>query len=143
MKGLERQEPVYLEKFDIHVTPYLTSAQQKKIVELMLETDDLFEQDVILMVGVLAACTDIPDDVELDYDTIVACGLWDAVWTEIDEYVWKIKDAVEKYTSIEYTFTKLCDKISDGINKLTDALPTESNLVEIAEKLLKEQENGK
>lgn len=143
MKGLERPEQVYLEKFDIHMTPYLTLEQQKKIAELMLNTDDLFERDVILAIGVLAACTDIPDDVELDYDTIVSSGLWEEVWTEIDEYVWKIKDKVKQYSSIEYTFTKLCDKISDSINKLTDALPTESNLVEIAEKLLKEQGNDK
>ena len=143
MKGLEKPEQVYLGKFDIHITPYLTLEQQKKIIELMLGTDDLCDRHVVLVFGVLAACTDIADDIELDYDTIIASGLWDEIYEEIGDYLWFIEAQVRGYRSIEYTFTKLCDKISDSINKLTDALPTESNLVELAEKLLKEQEDGK
>lgn len=147
MKGIERPENIYLEKYDIHVTPYLTLEQQKKIAELMLETDDLFDRKAILVVGVLAACTDIDDDDVLsEYDTIMASGVYNAVLEINESYIRDVEDMVKNYDSIDYTFTKLCNKISDSINQLANSMPTESKLVELAEQFLatnKEQEDDK
>lgn len=147
MKGIERPENIYLEKYDIHVIPYLTLEQQKKLVELMLRADDLFDRKAILVVGVLAACTDIDDDDVLsEYDTIMASGVYNAVLEINESYIRDVEDMVRNYDSINYTFVKLCNKVSDSIDQLANSMPTESKILELTEQFLaanKEQEDDK
>lgn len=140
MKGLKRPENVYLEKFDINVTPYLTIEQEKKICELMLAEDDLFNRQVVLLFGVLAACTDIAEDEEVDYDTVVASGLWNDILSLVYDYVIEIKEKVHIYESMDFALTRLCDKMTNELDNLAKAMPTESKLTELAEKFLNQSE---
>lgn len=98
MKEIKAMDEVYLEKYDVHVNPYLTYAQIQAIVNGVKGLDSWAERAQNIDMCVLAFATDIPTEKleELGHDALLQSGLINAV-------MWEIKNLHRVYGAIEYT----------------------------------------
>ena len=98
MKEIKAMDKVYLEEYDVHVNPYLTSAQIQAIVNGVKGFDSWAEREQNIDMCVLAFATDIPTEKleELGLDALLQSGLINAVCGEI-------KNLFSVYEAIEYT----------------------------------------
>ena len=98
MKEIKAMDKVYLEKYDVHVNPYLTYAQIQAIVNGVKGLDGWAEREQNIDMCVLAFATDIPTEKleELGHDALLQSGLINAV-------MWEIKNLHRVYEAIEYT----------------------------------------
>lgn len=98
MKEIKAMDEVYLEKYDVHVNPYLTYAQIQAIVNVVKGLDSWAERAQNIDMCVLAFATDIPTEKleELGHDALLQSGLINAV-------MWEIKNLHRVYGAIEYT----------------------------------------
>lgn len=98
MKEIKAMDKVYLEKYDVHVNPYLTYAQIQAIVNGVKGLDGWAEREQNIDMCVLAFATDIPTEKleELGHDALLQSGLINAVCGEI-------KNLFSVYEAIEYT----------------------------------------
>lgn len=98
MKEIKAMDEVYLEKYDVHVNPYLTYAQIQAIVNGVKGLDSWAERAQNIDMCVLAFATDIPTEKleELGHDALLQSGLINAVMLEI-------KNLHRVYGAIEYT----------------------------------------
>lgn len=98
MKEIKAMDKVYLEKYDVHVNPYLTYAQIQAIVNGVKGLDGWAEREQNIDMCVLAFATDIPTEKleELGHDALLQSGLINAVCGEI-------KNLLSVYEAIEYT----------------------------------------
>ena len=98
MKEIKAMDKVYLEKYDVHVNPYLTYAQIQAIVNGVKGLDSWAEREQNIDMCVLAFATDIPTEKleELGHDALLQSGLINAV-------MWEIKNLHRVYGAIEYT----------------------------------------
>lgn len=143
MKELKKPENIYLEEYDVTLRPYLTLQEQKAITNLMMDSDDMFDRKISLISGVIEFCTDITDDLDVDINDVVASGLWHEIEDKMFDYITDIEVAVEKYDSMSWVFSKLCDSLTANINKLAESLPTEDKFLEVAKTLMEKQSNDK
>lgn len=143
MQELKKPENIYLEEYDVTLRPYLTLQEQKAITDLMMNSDDMFDRKIRLISGVIEFCTDITDDLDVDINDIIASGLWHEIEDKMFDYITDIEIAVEKYDSISWVFSKLCDSLTENINKLAESLPTEDKFLEVAKTLMEKQNNDK
>lgn len=138
MKELEKVKDVYLEKYDVHVNPYMTIQQEQATVNLMMGEEDEFAKKIALMNSVIAFCTDIPTDQDIDLNDVIMSGLWEEVAYICANPIFEIESAMKKYNSMDYAFSKLLNKLSDNIEDFTSALPSVDefirNMVEGQEK---------
>ena len=114
MKELKKPENIYLKEYDVTLRPYLTLQEQQAITDLMMNSDD-----------------------------VIASGLWHEIEDKMFDYITDIEIAVEKYDSISWVFSKLCDSLTENINKLAESLPTEDKFLEVAKTLMEKQSNDK
>lgn len=143
MKELKKPENIYLEEYDVTLRPYLTLQEQQAITDLMMDSDDMFDRKIRLISGVIEFCTDITDDLDVDINDVIASGLWHEIEDKMFDYITDIEIAVEKYDSISWVFSKLCDSLTENINKLAESLPTEYKFLEVAKTLMEKQSNDK
>lgn len=143
MKELKKPENIYLEEYDVTLRPYLTLQEQQAITDLMMNSDDMFDRKIRLISGVIEFCTDITDDLDVDINDVIASGLWHEIEDKMFDYITDIEIAVEKYDSISWVFSKLCDSLTENINKLAESLPTEDKFLEVAKTLMEKQSNDK
>lgn len=136
MKELKKPENIYLKEYDVTLRPYLTLQEQKAITDLMMDSDDMFDRKIRLISGVIEFCTDITDDLDVDINDVIASGLWYEIEDKMYDYITDIKIAVEKYDSMSWVFSKLCDSLTENINKLAESLPTEDKFLEVAKTLM-------
>ena len=129
MKELEKVKDIYLEKYDVHVNPYMTIQQEQATVNLMLEEDDEFARKIALMNSVVAFCTDIPTDQGIDLNDVIMSGLWEEITHICVNPIHEIEWTIKKYDSMDYAFSKLLNKLSDNIENFTSALPSVEDLV--------------
>lgn len=143
MKELKKPENIYLKEYDVTLRPYLTLQEQQAITSLMMDSDDMFDRKIRLISGVIEFCTDITDDLDVDINDVIASGLWYEIEDKMCDYITDIKIAVEKYDSMSWVFSKLCDSLTENINKLAESLPTEDKFLEVAKTLMEKQSNDK
>lgn len=143
MKELKKPESIYLKEYDVTLRPYLTLQEQKAITDLMMDSDDMFDRKIRLISGVIEFCTDITDDLDVDINDVIASGLWYEIEDKMYDYITDIKISVEKYDSMSWVFSKLCDSLTENINKLAESLPTEDKFLEVAKTLMEKQSNDK
>lgn len=143
MKELKKPENIYLKEYDVTLRPYLTLQEQQAITSLMMDSDDMFDRKIRLISGVIEFCTDITDDLDVDINDVIASGLWHEIEDKMFDYITDIEIAVEKYDSISWVFSKLCDSLTENINKLAESLPTEDKFLEVAKTLMEKQSNDK
>lgn len=143
MKELKKPENIYLKEYDVTLRPYLTLQEQQAITSLMMDSDDMFDRKIRLISGVIEFCTDITDDLDVDINDVIASGLWYEIEDKMYDYITDIKIAVEKYDSMSWVFSKLCDSLTENINKLAESLPTEDKFLEVAKTLMEKQSNDK
>ena len=143
MKELKKPENIYLKEYDVTLRPYLTLQEQQAITDLMMGSDDMFDRKIRLISGVIEFCTDITDDLDVDINDVIASGLWHEIEDKMFDYITDIEIAVEKYDSISWAFSKLCDSLTENINKLAESLPTEDKFLEVAKTLMEKQSNDK
>lgn len=143
MKELKKPESIYLKEYDVTLRPYLTLQEQKAITNLMMDSDDMFDRKISLISGIIEFCTDITDDLDVDINDVIASGLWYEIEDKMYDYITDIEIAVEKYDSISWVFSKLCDSLTENINKLAESLPTEDKFLEVAKTLMEKQNNDK
>ena len=136
MKELKKPENIYLKEYDVTLRPYLTLQEQKAIVDLMMDSDDMFDRKICLISGIIEFCTDITDDLDVDINDVIASGLWHEIEDKMFDYIDDIEMAVEKYDSMSWAFSKLCDSLTVNINKLAESLPTEDKFLEVAKTLM-------
>lgn len=143
MKELKKPENIYLKEYDVTLRPYLTLQEQQAITGLMMDSDDMFDRKIRLISGVIEFCTDITDDLDVDINDVIASGLWHEIEDKMSGYITDVEIAVEKYDSISWAFSKLCDSLTENINKLAESLPTEDKFLEVAKTLMEKQSNDK
>lgn len=143
MKELKKPENIYLKEYDVTLRPYLTLQEQQAITDLMMNSDDMFDRKIRLISGVIEFCTDITDDLDVDINDVIASGLWHEIEDKMFDYIVDIEMAVEKYDSMSWVFSKLCDSLTANINKLAESLPTEDKFLEVAKTLMEKQNNDK
>lgn len=143
MKELKKPENIYLKEYDVTLRPYLTLQEQQAITDLMMNSDDMFDRKIRLISGVIEFCTDITDDLDVDINDVIASGLWYEIEDKMYDYITDIKIAVKKYDSMSWVFSKLCDSLTENINKLAESLPTEDKFLEVAKTLMEKQSNDK
>lgn len=143
MKELKKPENIYLKEYDVTLRPYLTLQEQQAITSLMMDSDDMFDRKIRLISGVIEFCTDITDDLDVDINDVIASGLWYEIEDKMYDYITDIKIAVKKYDSMSWVFSKLCDSLTENINKLAESLPTEDKFLEVAKTLMEKQNNDK
>jgi hypothetical protein len=143
MKELKKPANIYLKEYDVTLRPYLTLQEQQAITSLMMDSDDMFDRKIRLISGVIEFCTDITDDLDVDINDVIASGLWYEIEDKMYDYITDIKIAVEKYDSMSWVFSKLCDSLTENINKLAESLPTEDKFLEVAKTLMEKQSNDK
>lgn len=98
MKDISKLTPIYLEKYDIEVNPYLTYSQIQQIVNAVIGSDSWAERNQIIDLLVLKHATNITtQEIEhYGHDLLLTSGLIDAVCGEV-------VNLSEVYKAIEYT----------------------------------------
>lgn len=137
MKELEMPKELYLEKYDLHIRPYLTCEEIISIGELAIQAENPIEQEMTIALNVLVCCTDLTEDEarELDLDVVLYSGLW-------DEMLGIIKNITSLYAYIHY-FESASIAIARFLNKTIpnmaqeyiDKLPKDGEWEKVIEKL--------
>lgn len=137
MKELEMPKELYLEKYDLHIRPYLTCEEIVSIGELAIQAENPIEQEMTIALNVLVCCTDLTEDEarELDLDVVLYSGLW-------DEMLGIIKNITSLYAYINYfesasiAIARFLNKtIPDMAQEYIDKLPKDGEWEKVIEKL--------
>ena len=86
MKELKELDPIYSQKFDIHIKPYLSLSQIQKIINEVLQVENFEERESIIDYLILCYATDIGQSKidELGPDILLQSGLIDEVKNNIE-----------------------------------------------------------
>lgn len=137
MKELEMPKELYLEKYDLHIRPYLTCEEIISIGELAIQAENPIEQEMTIALNVLVCCTDLTEDEarELDLDVVLYSGLW-------DEMLGIIKNITSLYAYINYfespniAIARFLNKtIPNMAQEYIDKLPKDGEWEKVIEKL--------
>lgn len=124
MKDISKLTPIYLEKYDIEVNPYLTYSQIQQIVNTVIGSDSWAERNQIVDLLVLTHATNMTvQEIEhYGHDLLLTSGLIDAVCGEV-------VNLSEVYKAIEYT-----ESTARALAQILKELP---NLIEPLNQVMK------
>lgn len=137
MKELEMPKELYLEKYDLHIRPYLTCEEIVSIGELAIQAENPIEQEMTIALNVLVCCTDLTEDEarELDLDVVLYSGLWDEV-LEIIKNITSLYDYIAYFESANIAIARFLNKtIPDMAQEYIDKLPKDGEWEKVIEKL--------
>jgi hypothetical protein len=137
MKELEMPKELYLEKYDLHIRPYLTCEEIVSIGELAIQAENPIEQEMTIALNVLVCCTDLTEDEarELDLDVILYSGLWDEM-LEIIKNITSLYDYIAYFESANIAIARFLNKtIPDMAQEYIDKLPKDGEWEKVIEKL--------
>lgn len=139
MKKLDKIKDVYLEKYDIHVRPYLTMDEIREIVIRALDENDFVEREVFINSCIVARCSDIPEEEmeQLTYGDLVQSGLLEDVLSVVKNAN-DIARFIEKNESVDNQVKIFLKELIKEIKKMDKKLPTGEELGKGLE-LLKEK----
>lgn len=137
MKELEMPKELYLEKYDLHIRPYLTCEEIVSIGELAIQAENPIEQEMTIALNVLVCCTDLTEDEarELDLDVILYNGLWDEM-LEIIKNITSLYDYIAYFESANIAIARFLNKtIPNMAQEYIDKLPKDGEWEKVIEKL--------
>ena len=137
MKELEMPKELYLEKYDLHIRPYLTCEEIVSIGELAIQAENPIEQEMTIALNVLICCTDLTEDEarELDLDVVLYSGLWDEM-LEIIKNITSLYDYIAYFESANIAIARFLNKtIPDIAQEYIDKLPKDGEWEKVIEKL--------
>lgn len=137
MKELEMPKELYLEKYDLHIRPYLTCEEIVSIGELAIQAENPIEQEMTIALNVLICCTDLTEDEarELDLDVVLYSGLWDEV-LEVIKNITSLYDYIAYFESANIAIARFLNKtIPDMAQEYIDKLPKDGEWEKVIEKL--------
>ena len=137
MKELEMPKELYLEKYDLHIRPYLTCEEIISIGELAIQAENPIEQEMTIALNVLVCCTDLTEDEarELDLDVVLYSGLWDDM-LEIIKNITSLYDYIAYFESANIAIARFLNKtIPDMAQEYIDKLPKDGEWEKVIEKL--------
>ena len=137
MKELEMPKELYLEKYDLHIRPYLTCEEIISIGELAIQAENPIEQEMTIALNVLVCCTDLTEDEarELDLDVILYSGLWGEM-LEIIKNITSLYDYIAYFESANIAIARFLNKtIPDMAQEYIDKLPKDGEWEKVIEKL--------
>lgn len=131
MKELKPIDNIYLEKYGVLVTPYLTDVQILVAGEALLGIDGYVERQICLASSILQFCTDLTEEEikGMEYNLLVSSGLLQAVSERIINL-----DLVEKYVADQESVER---QLKDSIAKVTQTLETLADNISNNEQLTK------
>ena len=137
MKELEMPKELYLEKYDLHIRPYLTCEEIVSIGGLAIQAENPIEQEMTIALNVLVCCTDLTEDEarELDLDVVLYSGLWDEM-LEIIKNIASLYDYIAYFESTNIAIARFLNKtIPDMAQEYIDKLPKDGEWEKVIEKL--------
>ena len=137
MKELEMPKELYLEKYDLHIRPYLTCEEIISIGELAIQAENPIEQEMTIALNVLVCCTDLTEDEarELDLDVVLYSGLWDKM-LEVIKNITSLYDYIAYFESASIAIARFLNKtIPDMAQEYIDKLPKDGEWEKVIEKL--------
>lgn len=137
MKELEMPKELYLEKYDLHIRPYLTCEEIISIGELAIQTENPIEQEMTIALNVLICCTDLTEDEarELDLDVVLYGGLWDEI-LEIIKNITSLYDYIAYFESANIAIARFLNRtIPNMAQEYIDKLPKDGEWEKVIEKL--------
>lgn len=118
MKEIKAREKIYLEDYDIYVTPYLSYEQIEKIIYNMHTQQNYTDRLKIRDLMVLAYCTDIGNEKidEIGHEVLYSSGLVDKVLSLVEnEYL--VTAGLRWGESIEHAISEISKKMPDFLDK--------------------------
>lgn len=137
MKELEMPKELYLEKYDLHIRPYLTCEEIISIGELAIQAENPIEQEMTIALNVLVCCTDLTEDEarELDLDVILYSGLWDEM-LEIIKNIASLYAYINYFESSDIAIARFLNRtIPNMVQEYIDKLPKDGEWEKVIEKL--------
>lgn len=137
MKELEMPKELYLEKYDLHIRPYLTCEEIISIGELAIQAENPIEQEMTIALNVLVCCTDLTEDEArgLDLDVILYSGLWDEM-LEIIKNITSLYDYIAYFESANIAIARFLNRtIPNMAQEYIDKLPKDGEWEKVIEKL--------
>lgn len=137
MKELEMPKELYLEKYDLHIRPYLTCEEIISIGELAIQAENPIEQEMTIALNVLVCCTDLTADEarELDLDVVLYSGLWNEM-LEIIKNITSLYDYIAYFESANIAIARFLNRtIPNMAQEYIDKLPKDGEWEKVIEKL--------
>lgn len=117
MKELKELDPIYSQKFDIQINPYLSLSQIQKIINEVLQVKNFEERESIIDYLILCYATNIGQSKidELGPDILLQSGL-------IDEVKDNIKNLNKLFEGITYH-----ESAGKALREISERLPEDLN----------------
>ena len=128
MKEIKALAPVYIEKFDIHVNPYLTYDQIQQIISAVIKMENWSERQQNIDIGVLYHTTDLTKEQieEIGHDKLLQSGLIDAVLMRVSN-VNKIYEGVEYTESTPRALAQIIKILPEKMKEIEEVIKRGSN----------------
>lgn len=125
MKDIKALEKVYLEKYDVNVTPYLTYAQIEQMIIAVGEMFNWAERQVNIDMLLLAHTTDISkqDLEQIGHKKLFESGLIGAVRETVLNYA-EFEKALEYHTSLQKNLSSALKKLTPDFMEKVKAVVT-------------------
>lgn len=119
MTEIKELDTVYLEEYDVKVTPYLSYAQIQQIVNRIAEVETWSERQADIDLLLLAHITNItPEELQkVPHELLLKSGLIDAVKSRIKNLD-VLDDAIRYTTSFERNMAIIIKQIAPKIQKM-------------------------
>ncbi len=119
MKELKELDPIYSQKFDIHIKPYLSLSQIQKIINEVLQVENFEERESIIDYLILCYATDIGQSKidELGPDILLQSGLIDEVKNNI-ENLNKLFEGITYHESAGKALREIAKKLPEDLNEM-------------------------
>lgn len=128
MKEIRAIEPIYIEKYGVHVNPYLTYAQIQQIIDSTKELDTWTERKQNIDMLLLYHATDISKETleELGHDVLLQSGLLDFVKGFVGNYG-LIEEGLEYTESIQRSLAQIVKELPQYMNPLQEVMKKYGN----------------
>ena len=128
MKEIRAIEPIYIEKYGVHVNPYLTYAQIQQIIDSTKELDTWTERKQNIDMLLLYHATDIGKErlEELGHDVLLQSGLFDFVKGFVGNYG-LIEEGLEYTESIQRSLAQIVKELPQYMNPLQEVMKKYGN----------------
>lgn len=119
MKELKELDPIYSQKFDIKIKPYLSLSQIQKIINEVLQVENFEERESIIDYLILCYATDIGQSKidELGPDILLQSGLIDEVKDNI-ENLHKLFEGIEYHESAGKALREIAKRLPEDLNEM-------------------------
>ena len=119
MKELKELDPIYSQKFDIHIKPYLSLSQIQKIINEVLQVENFEERESIIDYLILCYATDIGQSKidKLGPDILLQSGLIDEVKNNI-ENLNKLFEGITYHESAGKALREIAKKLPEDLNEM-------------------------